>query len=277
MHTGGFPDDPYAFTIADVRTGKGHRRDKSKKKSKKKAGVKAGVATPTPKWAGVLGGLLLCHWLPWPNLDGVVIVRLVECPSTKMLNEKLIALRDAGVEAVGSAWWHAMLWMPPHEPVAPRSVWAFGNGGHLHDKILENAIISPAGMPCTVTHMPHCTHMLPPFWGVGNHPSVELRNRIMAAILHIKLAASLHVPLAQLPVPTIRVVLPRQSGSWPPGEHRIQLVEHHDAACLVATAMFWTQCQLVTLSSVEAGGNFVNVAAFVPQERQYLYQVCLAP
>ena len=97
------------------------------------------------------GGLLIMNILPWPHLTlGVIIIRVVECPTSAMY-KKLLATVD-------QEWLQTF---PPSEPFADRSIWAHGNGGHLHSRMLEYAMFSSSAI----------------------HPVVELQRRIQAGVL----------------------------------------------------------------------------------------------
>ena len=187
---GGFPEDAYAIVLAEVRTSDGHKRKQpKKKKTAQSKGVPVPDAPdarqdPSPKWAGTIGephplckwaqmgaehthqiftllpnsssgGLLVMNILPWPGARwGVLVIRVVECPSSAMLKRKQ--------ETMESDWLRTF---PPSEPCAPRSIWAHGNGGHLHSRMLEYAMYSESGI----------------------HPAVEMLRRIqagMASLIH---------------------------------------------------------------------------------------------
>ena len=80
--------------------------------------------------------------------------------------------------------------------------------------------------------------------------------------------------VASLPPSVVRVVLPTTlgEGPWVLPEHQVELVEHLDSACMVATSMFWLGGQLVMLPSTSPGQSFKRVKHAVPLHRQYLYQ-----
>ena len=245
LHTGGFIMDPFAMVLADIRTGKGHvaKTVKAKKAAMAKQSASADANCDiSPPWSGIQGGLLLLHHgLPWPvrSVQMCSIVRLVEAPSTKMLME----LSAASGDEQGRH-------LPPSQPVAPRSKWAFTDGGHQLASLLELAFVS--------------TH--------GHSSAVELTLRMQKGKTLIALARNARcnsmVHFVQVtPLPTARILLPSTS-NWPPPEHRVDTVEHKDSASLVATAVMWLKGQLVTLEPLEtAGANFDNVQHFVPKVR----------
>ena len=80
--------------------------------------------------------------------------------------------------------------------------------------------------------------------------------------------------IAELPSSLVRVVLPTAigEGRWVPPEHRVELVQHSDSACMVATSIFWFEGQLVMLPSSTPGESFKWIAHTVPLERQYEFQ-----
>ena len=261
--TGGFPYDEFALNLADLRTGVGHIPKSTKKKSKSKGkdvgmgeeeeeeGEDAAGKEDPRKWCGALGGMLLLHVFTWPGaVMGLMLIRPVESPYGKHLECMMAALAQGdGQQAT----------LPAHGPIAPRPIWAFGNGGHLHTALLSNALYSPGGV----------------------HPALVLATRVLHGVLCIRMAKSngfqslAHLAKA-VPECGLRVVnLVNEPAEWPPGEHRVQLQQHHDSAVLVAMAATWLKYSLVTLASIEPGENFINVSMHVPLHRTYREQLRL--
>lgn len=75
--------------------------------------------------------------LPLPRIGGVFI-RMLESPSAKALEAKVASIRAQGGASV-------LAKMPAFDPVAQRSNWAYGDGGHLLP-LLENSIVSQSGV-----------------------------------------------------------------------------------------------------------------------------------
>ena len=107
--------------------------------------------TPFDTTTPSIGGLLVMNILPWPHLTwGVLVIRVVECPTLAMFKKLLSTATPEGLQS-----------FPRSQPYADRSIWAHGNGGHLHARMIEYAM-----------------------FGSGvTHPVVELNRRIQAGTI----------------------------------------------------------------------------------------------